>query len=123
MLVRKEVLRQVFKLDAWWTLRASTALVNYLPTTTATIPSGYFISTVLTNCSVSTIPSYCARSVPLLDLLDLLCRLTVPTVPFYYFDCSTTTVLPTATNRLLPTDCYRPFATTKISATGCPTAY
>ena len=39
---------------------------------TATIPSSYFNIAILTDCSVSTIPSYYTRSVLLLDLLDLL---------------------------------------------------
>ena len=49
-------------------------------------------------------------------------------VPFYCSDCSTATILPTVTDRLLPTDYRRPSAATKISAikssaAGCPTAY
>ena len=61
--------------------KASAILINYPAVTAAAtaIPSGYFAPTVSTNYSVSTVLSYCARSVPLLDLLDLLCRLTVPT--------------------------------------------
>jgi hypothetical protein len=49
------------------------------------IPSGYFVPAVSTDCSVSTV----------LDLLDLLCRPTVPT------DCSTATA--TATTTAVPT--------------------
>ena len=45
----------------------------------AAIPLGYFVPAVSTGCSVSTVLSYCAGSIPLLDLLDLLYRPTVPT--------------------------------------------
>ena len=36
----------------------------------ATIPSSYFVLAVSTDCSVSTVLSYCAGSIPLRDLLD-----------------------------------------------------
>ena len=61
--------------------KASAILINCpAVTTTATaIPSSYFAPTILTNCSVFTVLSYCARSVPLLNLLDLLYYLTILT--------------------------------------------
>jgi hypothetical protein len=96
--------------------------------TTTAVPSSYFVPTVSTD--------YClcySRSVLLPDLLDLLCRPTVPTDLFrstVSTDCSTATAtaVPTSyftavlrpfrsavsivccycTDRLLLTDCYRP---------------
>ena len=86
--------------------RASAILINYpaVTATTATIPSSYFVPTVSTGCSVSTVLSCCAGSIPLRDLLD------------------------SYSDQLLLTDCHRPSAateisTTKSSAARCPTAY
>jgi len=61
--------------------RASATLVNCPAATaaTATILSSYSVPTILTNCSVFTVPSYYAGSIPLLDLLNLLYYLAVLT--------------------------------------------
>ena len=57
---------------------AFTILINY-PTAAATtvILSSYSVSTILANYSVSTALFYCAGSILLLDLLNLLCHPTV----------------------------------------------
>jgi hypothetical protein len=56
---------------------AASAILIDCPAVAATataIPFGYFVPTVLTDCCL-----YRSRSIPLLNLLDLLCRLIVPT--------------------------------------------
>ena len=71
------------KRPAEWLSRviASAILIDCpaVAATATTILSSYFVPAVLTDCSVSTVLSYCVGSVPLLDLLDLLCRPAVPT--------------------------------------------
>ena len=61
--------------------RTSTTLIDSPAAAAAAtvVPFGYFVLTVLTGYSISTVLLYYAGSIPLLDLSDLLYRLTIPT--------------------------------------------
>jgi hypothetical protein len=72
--------------------------------TATAIPFGYFVPTVLTDCCL-----YRSRSVPLLDLLDLLDRPTCSVLLFPPTTIPTDRCRPTVLLLLLLTDCYRPF--------------